>query len=509
MAEETSSTKRIAKNTLMLYIRMFISMIVGLYTSRVVLNTLGVEDYGIYGVVGGVISMLGFLNASMSGATSRFITFELGKKDEQRLKDTFSSALIIHIGIALIVLIIAETVGLWFLNNKLVIPAERMDAAHWVYQCSILSAMLSITQVPYNACIIAHERMNIYAYIEILNVTLKLIIVYLLTIGNFDKLKLYAILTLAVSIIIMTIYRIYSIRNFKEAHFKWIWNKEISKGIISFSFFNLFTNFAHSFNLQSINFLINNFFGLLLNAATSIATTLSSVINMFVSNILTAFRPQITKQFSQNNYKRVEDLVCLTLKIAIPLYIMVAIPCILHIDTILAMWLNEVPKLTNIFCILIIITAYFETIRFTLTIIIHASGKVKSNSTINGLLYIINPIIIYILYTNKFESYVAYIGNIAINVCSILSICIIIKHIASNISISRIIKTILSLIALTILSFIILRLIELKMTDTAIINVISSVIITIIIVSSMSFFILLNKYERNKVKSLLFKSRYE
>ncbi|MDY4779993.1 MAG: polysaccharide biosynthesis protein, partial [Sodaliphilus sp.] len=217
MQDTTSNNKRIAKNTIMLYIRMFISMVVGLYTSRVVLATLGVEDYGIYGVVGGVVGMMGFLNASMSGATSRFLTFELGKGDKERLAKTFSSALIVHIIIAIVVLILAETIGLWFLCNKLNIPADRMEAAHWVYQFSIFGAMLGITQVPYNASIIAHEKMDVYAYMEILNVTLKLLIVYLLTIGHFDKLKLYAVLTFAVSLIIMMIYRIYCLRHFKES----------------------------------------------------------------------------------------------------------------------------------------------------------------------------------------------------------------------------------------------------------------------------------------------------
>lgn len=200
MPDQSSNNKRIAKNTLALYLRMFLTMMVGLYTSRVVLATLGVEDYGIYGVVGGVVGMMGFLNASMSGATSRFLTFELGRGDKERLAKTFSSALIVHIIIALIVLLVSETVGLWFLCNKLVIPEGRMAAAHVVYQLSIFSAMLTITQVPYNSSIISHEKMDIYAYVEILNVTLKLLIVYLLVIGNFDKLILYAILTLAVSV---------------------------------------------------------------------------------------------------------------------------------------------------------------------------------------------------------------------------------------------------------------------------------------------------------------------
>ena len=246
MQDTTSNNKRIAKNTIMLYIRMFISMVVGLYTSRVVLATLGVEDYGIYGVVGGVVGMMGFLNASMSGATSRFLTFELGKGDKERLAKTFSSALIVHIAIAIIVFILAETVGLWFLCNKLNIPEGRMEAAHWVYQFSILATMLSITQVPYNATIIAHEKMDVYAYMEILNVTLKLLIVYLLTIGDFDKLKLYAVLTFAVSLIIMMIYRIYCLRHFKESRFHWVWDKTYLTPLLSFSGWSIYGDIAYT-----------------------------------------------------------------------------------------------------------------------------------------------------------------------------------------------------------------------------------------------------------------------
>ncbi|MDY5953612.1 MAG: polysaccharide biosynthesis protein, partial [Sodaliphilus sp.] len=286
MQDTTSNNKRIAKNTIMLYIRMFISMVVGLYTSRVVLATLGVEDYGIYGVVGGVVGMMGFLNASMSGATSRFLTFELGKGDKERLAKTFSSALIVHIAIAIIVFILAETVGLWFLCNKLNIPEGRMEAAHWVYQFSILATMLSITQVPYNATIIAHEKMDVYAYMEILNVTLKLLIVYLLCIGNFDKLILYASLMLAVSILIMMVYRIYAIRQFPEAHFHWIWDKTYLRPILSFSGWDLYGNMACTIRQQGSVFLINIFYGVALNAACNIASTMQGILLQFSSNVV-------------------------------------------------------------------------------------------------------------------------------------------------------------------------------------------------------------------------------
>ena len=216
----------------MLYFRMLLNMVVSLYTSRVVLQTLGVEDYGVYGVVGGIVSMFSFLNSTMAGATSRFLTFEMGKGDKERLKATFSSALIIHIGMALLVLILAETIGVWFLNNKLVIPEGRMEAAHWVLQFSVLGMIVGFTQVPYNAAIIAHEKMDVYAYVELIHVFLKLGIVYLLWIGNFDKLILYAFLTLMVNVIVAMIYRIYCIRHYEESKFNAHLDKDISKNIL-------------------------------------------------------------------------------------------------------------------------------------------------------------------------------------------------------------------------------------------------------------------------------------
>ena len=340
MQDTTSNNKRIAKNTIMLYIRMFISMVVGLYTSRVVLATLGVEDYGIYGVVGGVVAMMGFLNASMSGATSRFLTFELGRGDKDRLAKTFSSALIVHIAIAIIVFILAETVGLWFLCNKLNIPEGRMEAAHWVYQFSILATMLSITQVPYNATIIAHEKMDVYAYMEILNVTLKLLIVYLLCIGNFDKLILYASLMLAVSILIMMVYRIYAIHQFPEAHFHWIWDKTYLRPLLSFSGWDLYGNACVIARQQGTNFLINIFYGVVFNAASGIATTVQGTISGLAFNIILAFRPQIIKQYAKGNVEDMSKLVGNAVCFTTILFGCMSIPLILETHYIMKAWLG-------------------------------------------------------------------------------------------------------------------------------------------------------------------------
>lgn len=448
MQDTTSNNKRIAKNTIMLYIRMFISMVVGLYTSRVVLATLGVEDYGIYGVVGGVVAMMGFLNASMSGATSRFLTFELGRGDKDRLAKTFSSALIVHVAIAIIVFILAETVGLWFLCNKLNIPEGRMEAAHWVYQFSILATMLSITQVPYNATIIAHEKMDVYAYMEILNVTLKLLIVYLLTIGDFDKLKLYAVLTFAVSLIIMMIYRIYCLRHFKESRFHWVWDKTYLTPLLSFSGWNLYGNFGGIAGNQANNFVINSFFGVVMNAAASVAFTVSGIVTQFSSNAMTAFRPQIIKKYASGDIQGMQSLTFLALKAIMMLYTLIAIPVFLECDYILSLWLVEVPQMASIFCKILLISIFFESIRYIIIIDIHASGNVKKVSAYSGTLFCISPIISYFLFKIGLPVASTFITIATINAILVLINVLIAKYYIPQIEQSKYFTTI-GLVTLT------------------------------------------------------------
>lgn len=409
LVPQKSNNKRIAKNAFMLYIRMFLTMIVGLYTSRVVLATLGVEDYGIYGVVGGVVAMMGFLNASMSGATSRFLTFELGRGDKKRLEETFSSSLIVHLGIALIVFVIAETIGLWFLCNKLVIPEDRMGAAHWVYQCSILSAILSITQVPYNASIIAHEKMDVYAYVEILNVTLKLLIVYLLIIGNYDKLILYAFLHLAVVVVILIIYRIYCIRNFKETHFHWIWNKSILKPLLTFSGWDLYGNGCVTIRQQGTNFLINMFFGVVYNAASSIATTAQGVVTSFATVVIYAFKPQIIKNYAKNDIARMQILSGNAIKFVVILFGCIAIPLIYEMPYVMELWLGEVPEKAVVFCRLLLLFMFFALANNVLITCIHATGNIRRISIITGSIHLLILPVIYIAFLAGLKIESAYI----------------------------------------------------------------------------------------------------
>ncbi len=426
---QASSNRRIAKNTVALYLRMFLTMIVGFYTSRVVLNTLGVQDYGIYGVVGGVIAMMGFLNAAMAGATSRFLTFELGRGDSARLARTFSSALIIHMGIALVVMVLGETVGLWFLCNKLVIPPSRMEAAHWVYQLSIMSSMIGITQAPYDASIISHEKMNVYAYVEILNSLLKLAIVYLLVLGHFDKLKLYAVLTLAVSVTIMMIYRVYCLRHFKETRFHWVWDKAILKPMLSFSGWDLYGNACVTARQQGINFLINMFFGVTLNAASSIATTVNGMVQGLVFNVITAFRPQIIKRYAQKKIDEMQDLMEKAIEITIILFGILFVPCFF-----------EMPFID--FCRILLFSCIIGLINSIVNIGNHATGNIKYISFITGSILLTSLPAVYIFFKLNFSSNFAYYTLVIVNILVLSSDLVILKKQISSFSIYALIKRI-------------------------------------------------------------------
>ena len=504
MSNQTAdNNKRIAKNTIMLYLRMFLTMVVGLYTSRVVLQTLGVEDYGIYGVVGGVVGMLGFLNSAMSGATSRFLTFELGRGDQKRLQKTFSSAMIVHMIIAVIVFVVAETVGLWYVMNKLVIPEGRETAAVVVYQFSILSSILSVTQVPYNSCIIAHEKMNVYAYVEILNVTLKLLIVYLLVIGNFDKLILYSTLYFATSFIVMMVYRWYCIHNFSESKFYWIWNKEYLKPLLSFSGWNLFGNFGYIVGNQASNLVINSFFGVLMNAAASVAITVCGIVTQFASNAMTAFRPPITKLYAQGKIIEMQSLTLLALKAIMILYTIVAIPVFLECDYLLSLWLVEVPFLASLFCRIMIVSIFFETMCQIVTINIHASGNVKLVSAFSGTLFCIAPLAVYILYRFGFSVEWSFIVLALNNILRLVIYLFILKYYIPQIKKIQYFKTIMSTILASLFTVVAVYYIQSQWLDSF-----AHMVITALLSFSVQFvvfmFIVFNSNQRRQVLQFAF-----
>lgn len=423
-----ADTQLIAKNTLLLYARMFFSMIVSLYTSRVVLNVLGVEDFGIYNVVGGVVAMFSFINGSMSGATSRFITYELGRGRTIALKETFSSALIVHCIIALVVLFISETIGLWFLKNKLVIPDTRMYAAECVFHLSVLASIIGILQVPYNACVIAHERMNVYAYIEMLNVALKLVVVFVLLVWNFDKLILYAWLVVMISAIILCIYVIYSRNAFEESRFKFIWRPRIIKSMLSFSGADLYGNASVILRQQGVNMILNIFCGTLVNAASSIATTVNAVTMNLVNNVSTAFRPQIIKRYASSDYAEMTHLMKMSAMICMMLFLTIAVPLIIEMEFVLSIWLGQVPMHSVAFCRILLIFSTCTVITAVLNIGIHATGKIYMISFISGtVIWLAVPVIYYFLYKG-FDPKVAYVCNGIVSVLVLVINTLIFKY---------------------------------------------------------------------------------
>lgn len=430
--ENTSENKRIARNTLLLYVRMGISMIVGLYTSRVVLQVLGVEDYGIYGVVGGVVLMFGFLNASMSGATSRFLTYELGTGNYKALKDTFISSFWVHLIIAVIIFLLAETVGLWFLYNKLVIPSARQDAAFWVYQLSIAVAMVNITQVPYNASVISHEDMGLFAYVEIVNVLLKLVIVFILLLFPFDKLVLYSVLYFCVSFGIAIFYRYYCVRNYEECTLSFVWNKPIVHNMLGYCAWDLYGNGCIVAKQQGLNFLVNMFFGLALNAGNALASTVSGTLSGFTSNLTLALRPQIIKNYAQNNIKVMQYLMAKGMKYVILLQACFSIPFAIEADYILHLWLGVVPPYTVIFCRWMLVSSILAASNGILVIGIHATGSIRRLSYISGSISLIQLPILYFIYkTGGVPDWAYILGVLGGTIMVLVNTCIIKHHIKS------------------------------------------------------------------------------
>jgi O-antigen/teichoic acid export membrane protein len=382
---------------------------VGLYTSRIVLATLGVEDFGIYNVVGGVVAMLGFLNSTLASGTQRFLTFQLGKNDTIELKKTFSTALNIHILLSIVILILAETIGLWFLTNKINIPAGREYAALWVYQFSVFAAVLSIIQVPYNASIIAHERMNIYAYVSIIDVLLKLIIVYLLSLSGYDKLITYAVLIFIVNTIVVNIYAMYCKRQYNECRFGLIADKSLYKSILIFSGWNIFGCGAVVGATQGVNILLNMFFGPVVNAARGIAVQVNSAVIAFVNNFQTAANPQIVKLYAVGKLEELYTLLFQNAKFSFCLTWLLLLPVLLKLEIILQLWLVEVPENTALFCRLILLQSLISATQKPFVMTIHATGKMKTPNLTGGIVLLAVLPVSYFLLKAGVPAYVPFI----------------------------------------------------------------------------------------------------
>ncbi len=419
MTDTSANNNRIAKNTLLLYIRMFFMLVINLYTSRVILKTLGVTDYGINNVVGGVITMLGFLTSSLGGASSRYITYNLGKGDMAVMKKTFGNILSIHFILAAIVLVIGETLGLWFMSTQLQIPLERETAALWVYQFSIFSSVLAVISVPYNATIIAHEKMSAFAYISIADAILKLLIVYLLVIIPYDKLIIYAILYFCIQAFDRIVYGIYCSRHFEETHTRLRYDGNLFREIFAFAGWTMNGDLAVIGYTQGLNILLNIFFGPAVNAARGIAVQVQGVCQQFCSNFQMALNPQLTKSYAQGNLDNMHRLLVKSSKFSFYILFFIVLPLVFKTEFILKLWLGIVPEHTATFLRLILIVGLLYTLSNPIIVSVHATGKLKKFQLMEGtMLLTIVPIAYILLKFFGIRPEYVFVVHIAVELCT-------------------------------------------------------------------------------------------
>jgi O-antigen/teichoic acid export membrane protein len=371
------SNRRIAKNTMLLYLRTIAMTMIGIFTSRVILQTLGVSDYGINSAVGGIIAIFSIVTSSLSMAIGRYLTYELGRGDKERLKLVFSTSINVQFAIAVFVVILGLTVGFWFLNNKMNIPDGRMDAANWVLFCCIMSFAVGIVNVPYNSSIISHERMNVFAYMSILDAFFRLAIVFALYISPFDKLKTYAVLGLGISLLMRYIYYRYCKKNFEECRYKFVFDGHLIKEMTKFAGWSFFGNGAWILNTQGINILINIFFGVTLNAARGIASQVEGLVSGFVNNFMVALNPQITKLYASGDLPSMHTLVCRGARFSFFLMLFFGIPCCLETEKLLMLWLGIVPDYTVLFVRLSFVASICTVLGNTLVTAQFATGDIK------------------------------------------------------------------------------------------------------------------------------------
>ncbi len=500
MTENISSNKTIAKNTLFLYVRMLLLMFIGLYTSRVYLEALGAIDIGVYQIVGGLVSTFTFLNASLSGATSRFLTYELGKGNTERLKDTFATSLNIHIVLAIVIFLLSETIGLWFLENYLNIPNSRMYAARVVYQLSIFSCCFGITQIPYSASIISHEKMNVYAYISICEVILKLISCFLLFIIPFDRLIVYAIFIFVSTILIQIIYRLYCIKHFDECHFKFHYEKNIVKPMLNFSFWDLFGNFGVMMRGQGINIVLNIFCGPVINAACGFSSTVQGAVRGFVDNFMTAIRPSVVKSYSSNDFEQMQMYMINASKYAFSLMLLLSIPLIFESKFVIDLWLKTPPDYTYQFCVISLCINLVRTLFSPLMFGIHATGKIRNMSVANGAILIIIVPISYFLLKLGATPIVPFIVDFFLMFVLAFSCAFFLKQNMPQFNITRYLKkATLPSVILASICLPIIFVLKINCGGSDFIRFIVICVASTFMVAILAYWIVFDKYTRHKV----------
>lgn len=446
-----ANNKRILKNTLFLYFRMMLIMAVTLYTSRVTLQVLGIDDYGIYQTVAGAVTFLAFISNALGSGTSRFIIFEMGKEEPQ-LDKLFSTVRVAHIFIGLIIAICGELIGLWLLKNKLMIPVDRLNAAIFSFHFSILAIFFKITQVPYNAIILAHEKMNIFAYISIFEVILNLAIVFALRIFSFDKLKIYSVLVFFITAFIMCIYKIYCRKTFAETRAKLSFDKDLFKGVATFSGWNLLTSSAGSLANQGVTLVTNMFFAPSVVTIRSLALRINDILNQFVGNFQTAINPQIVKKYAANDFEGSKKLALISTQYTYYLMLIIVLPLFFLAEPMLKIWLGDFPEELIPFVKIALIQGLFQAIDTSLYVPIYAKGQIRENAIISPLFDSLQLPVIFILFKIGYPPItLAWVGFAAYAILGVI-VKPFMVHIIVNYDYFNVIKLIGRCLIVTIIS---------------------------------------------------------
>lgn len=511
MDAHAENTKRIAKNTLMLYVRMLFGMLVSLYTSRVVLQALGVEDYGIYNVVGGVVAMFSMISNSLSSSVSRFLTFELGKGNMDALKRVFSTSLSIHVVLSVIIVFLAETVGVWFLNTLMTIPETRLYAANWVFQASVFTFVINLWSVPFSASIVAHERMSVFAYIGILDIVLRLLIVLFIAYSGlgFDRLIVYALLLVGVVCVMQTIYWNYCTRHFEECRINLHFDAQYWKAMSSFAGWNFIGCTAVLLKDQGVNVLLNLFIGPVINAARGIAGTVNNVLASFSNNFMTALNPQITKAYATGDYEYMFSLVERGSRFSYYILLMFALPVLFETEFILALWLKSYPEHTVNFIRLILIVTLCDILSNTLINLQTATGRIRNYQLAVGGMLLMNFPLSYLCLNFGYPPESTLIVALVVSVCCLLLRLIFLRSMV-GLSVNRFLRKVcMNVLQVTFVAAIIPFLIYIQMSDS-IIRFSLICIVTVFCSSFAIYFIGCTNNERLFIKNklLTLKSKY-
>ncbi|MCL1850203.1 MAG: hypothetical protein FWF70_02180 [Bacteroidetes bacterium] len=506
MTTATINKSRIAKNTALLYFRMLLIMLIQVYTVRVVLNVLGAEDYGTYDAIGGVVIMFAFLNSTMATASQRFFALELGVENHTKLKQVFSTNVLIFIVLAFIIFVLTETLGLWYFHNKINIPVERMEAAAWVFHFAVFTFMASIVTTPFMAIITAREKMNVYAFLSILEVVLRLGIVFLLIYFPMDKLKLYAVLIFAVQLLISASYIIYSTLNFPECKIKYYWNKAMFKEVFSFAGWNLYGVMAMTIRTQGIKLTLNSFFGVLINSAQAIAYQVYIALIRFTDSFFTAVRPQIIKSYSVDNEDKSGEMMKLVFqssKFCFYLILILSIPVLIETPSILSIWLKGVvPEHTVVFTRLMIINAIIESLAYPLITSVQATGKIKRYQLVTGTIILLIIPVSYLFFKLGFSPQTIMYVMIAITLIAHVSRIYFMKTMLKMKILNYFKQVILPISAVTVLAFA-LPLLCASCFTPSFWRIVGVATVTLISSACIIYSIGLTKSERNGLKRFI------